>query len=555
MSVRSGQSITTEFTTRAFATGAATDATGTPTGTLYVNGTSNAATVTVTNQATGIYKAAVTLPTLAVGDVVSLVINATVSGVTDNAKIWEDSKDVFAGAIPDVVAGGSGGLFISGSNTGTTTMGAFTVTGATTLTGAVSLGSTLGVTGTTTLAAVSTGAISTSGTVTFNAFTVTNGTTLSGAVSLGSTLGVTGTTTLAAVNTGAINTSGTVTFNAFTVTNGTTLSGAVSLGSTLGVTGTTTLAALNTGAISTSGTVTFNAFTVTNAFTVSGATTLTGAWTATNVSNNVTGIAITAASVDAIWDEPLAAHTTADTPGNVLNMLTQDTVVLSSDVALGSIVGQILDNGTVWDYDRATSSLHALGSKLPASLVSGRMDASVGAYQSGLTPLQPTTSGRTLDVTAAGNAGIDWANIENPTTAVNLSATNIDVDQVIASVSGNVGGNVTGSVGSVLGSVAGSVASVVGNVGGNVAGSVGSVTGLTNSTIATAVLTTAMTESYSADGAAATLAQASYIIMQMLTEISFSGTTATVKKLDGSTTAYTLTINNSSTPTSITRST
>jgi len=465
MSVRSGQSITTEFTTRAFATGAATDATGTPTGTLYVNGTSNAATVTVTNQATGIYKAAVTLPTLAVGDVVSLVINATVSGVTDNAKIWEDSKDVFAGAIPDVAAGGSGGLFISGSNTGTTTMGAFTVSGATTLTGAVSLGS---------------------------------------------TLGVTGTTTLAAVNTGAINASGTVTFNAFTVTN---------------------------------------------AFTVSGATTLTGAWTATNVSNNVTGIAITAASVDAIWDEPLAAHTTADTPGNVLNMLTQDTVVLSSDVALGSIVGQILDNGTVWDYDRATSSLHALGSKLPASLVSGRMDASVGAYQSGLTPLQPTTSGRTLDVTAAGNAGIDWANIENPTTAVNLSATNIDVDQVIASVSGNVGGNVTGSVGSVLGSVAGSVASVVGNVGGNVTGSVGSVTGLTNATIATAVLTTAMTESYSADGAAATLAQASYIIMQMLTEISFSGTTATVKKLDGSTTAYTLTINNSSTPTSITRST
>jgi ABC-type uncharacterized transport system YnjBCD ATPase subunit len=109
VSVRSGQSVTTEFTTRAFATGAATNATGTPTGTLYVNGTADAASVTVTNQTTGVYKAAVTLPTLAVGDVVSLVINATVSGVTDNAKIWEDSKDVFAGAIPDVAAGGSGG--------------------------------------------------------------------------------------------------------------------------------------------------------------------------------------------------------------------------------------------------------------------------------------------------------------------------------------------------------------------------------------------------------------------------------------------------------------
>jgi hypothetical protein len=70
--------------------------------------------------------------------------------------------------------------------------------------------------------------------------------------------------------------------------------------------------------------------------------------------------------------------------------------------------------------------------------------------------LQPTTAGRTLDVTATGAAGIDWANVENPTTAQNLSATNIDVDQVVASVSGAVG-SVTGAVGSVTGAV-GSVA-------------------------------------------------------------------------------------------------
>lgn len=57
--------------------------------------------------------------------------------------------------------------------------------------------------------------------------------------------------------------------------------------------------------------------------------------------------------------------------------------------------------------------------------------------------LRPTTADRTLDVTATGAAGIDWANVENPTTAVNLSATNIDVDQVVASVSGAVG-SVTG---------------------------------------------------------------------------------------------------------------
>ncbi len=108
--------------------------------------------------------------------------------------------------------------------------------------------------------------------------------------------------------------------------------------------------------------------------------------------------------------------------------------------------------------------------------------------------LRPTTAGRTLDVSAGGEAGLDWANVGSPTTAVNLSGTNIDVDQVVASVSGavgsvtgavgsvtgNVGGNVTGTVGSVVGAVG----SVTGNVGGNVTGSVGSVTGLTNATIA-----------------------------------------------------------------------
>lgn len=39
--------------------------------------------------------------------------------------------------------------------------------------------------------------------------------------------------------------------------------------------------------------------------------------------------------------------------------------------------------------------------------------------------LQPTTAGRTLDVSATGEAGIDFANIGAPTTTVNLSGTTI----------------------------------------------------------------------------------------------------------------------------------
>jgi len=69
------------------------------------------------------------------------------------------------------------------------------------------------------------------------------------------------------------------------------------------------------------------------------------------------------------------------------------------------------------------------------------------------------------------------------------------------------------------------------------------------------LLTTAMTESYSADGAAPTPAQAILMILQRLTEFSKSGTVITVKKLDGTTAAFTLTLDDATNPTSSTRST
>lgn len=40
-------------------------------------------------------------------------------------------------------------------------------------------------------------------------------------------------------------------------------------------------------------------------------------------------------------------------------------------------------------------------------------------------PLQPTVAARTLDVSSGGEAGLDWANVGSPTTAVNLSGTTV----------------------------------------------------------------------------------------------------------------------------------
>lgn len=72
---------------------------------------------------------------------------------------------------------------------------------------------------------------------------------------------------------------------------------------------------------------------------------------------------------------------------------------------------------------------------------------------------------------------------------------------------------------------------------------------------ATAVLTTQMTEAYASDGTAPTAAEALFLLISACTEFSISGTTITCKKLDGSTTAATYTLDDATTPTSRTRAT
>lgn len=81
-------------------------------------------------------------------------------------------------------------------------------------------------------------------------------------------------------------------------------------------------------------------------------------------------------------------------------------------------------------------------------VTSGIIKSNVVSYDVGMTPLQPTVSGRTLDVTSTGTAGIDWGNVENATTANNLSGTNIATNQYVLITSGTGAGqlNVTSGV-------------------------------------------------------------------------------------------------------------
>lgn len=77
------------------------------------------------------------------------------------------------------------------------------------------------------------------------------------------------------------------------------------------------------------------------------------------------------------------------------------------------------------NYDLIAFTFVGAGAVTVTIQVSTTADVHVVSYASGQAPLQPTTAGRTLDVSTGGEAGIDWANVGSPTTTVSLSGTTV----------------------------------------------------------------------------------------------------------------------------------
>lgn len=114
-------------------------------------------------------------------------------------------------------------------------------------------------------------------------------------------------------------------------------------------------------------------------------------------------------------------------------------VVLIHDVASAVQCGQAI----VADYTGSTKTVTLVAGTTFTAAASDNISVM------DLAPLMPTVIGRTLDVSTGGEGGLDWANIGSPTTAQNLSGTNIQT-----------AGNVSGSVGSVTGLTASDVADI-----------------------------------------------------------------------------------------------
>ena len=168
--------------------------------------------------------------------------------------------------------------------------------------------------------------------------------------------------------------------------------------------------------------------------------------------------------------------------------------------------------------------------RLPAALVSGRMDCSVGAVAANAL----TASALASDAVAEIQLGLSTLDAAGVRAAVGLASANLDtqlsaiddyLDTEVAAVKAKT-------------DLIPAAPAAVGDV----------------PTVAQ-IWTTALTQSYAADGAAFTGAQALFMVWSMLAEKSISGTTMTCRQLDGSTTSmtFTLTLDGSGNPTAITR--
>lgn len=132
-----------------------------------------------------------------------------------------------------------------------------------------------------------------------------------------------------------------------------------------------------------------------------------------------------------------AAFTLGGTPALSVykdNSVTQSTTGVTLTADFDSVTGL---NHFAIDTS-ADGTFYSAGSFFDIVITTGTVDSVsvVGSVVASFTirktaALKPTAAGRALDVSAGGEAGVDWANVGSPTTAVDLSGTTIKTTQKV----------------------------------------------------------------------------------------------------------------------------
>jgi phage baseplate assembly protein W len=261
------------------------------------------------------------------------------------------------------------------------------------------------------------------------------------------------------------------------------------------------------------------------------------------------GSAPTAAAVaDAVWDEATSGHTTSGTFGEQVKT-DIDAILVDTGTTIPATIATV---DTVVD-----AILVDTGTTLPATLdtIDNFLDTEIAAILADTNELQGDwANGGRLDLLVDSiiskvdvvDGIVDDILVDTGTT---IPATIATIDTVVDAIL--VDTAVIGAAGAGLSGVPWNAAWDA-EVQSEVADALAAYDPPTKAEM-DAMWTTAATESYASDGAAATPAQLLYMILCSVSEFAVSSTTITGKKLDGSTTAMTWTLDDASSPTSRTR--
>lgn len=329
----------------------------------------------------------------------------------------------------------------------------------------------------------------------------------------------------------------------------------LSIAKTTNITGFNDIAAtaiVSSGAITTSGGAVSTVTTATNVTTVNGLA--ANVITATSINADaITAAKIATGAIDAdalaadagaeiaaaVWDLDATAHQTQGTFGQVVGDSGADTDSIWS-LANTNLDATVSSRLATAGY---TAPLDAAGTRSAVGLASANLDTQLDGLP---TAAENADAVWDEDATAHQTQGTFGQAIGDPAADTNT----IYKATVTDAANATVGADTTALIATAL--TEAGVRTAVGLASANLDTQLDALP--TAAENATAVLTTAMTESYAADGATATLAQALYQLLGRQYEFAISGDTLTVKKLDGATTAMTFTLAPAGGPyTSITR--
>lgn len=218
-----------------------------------------------------------------------------------------------------------------------------------------------------------------------------------------------------------------------------------------------------------------------------------------------------------------AAAAAADLTTELQSGLATAASLSSLDTKIGTPAGASVSV----DIAGVQSDTNDLQTRLPAALVSGRIDASVGAMATDTLTSTALAASAVTEI-QSGLSTLTQADIRS---AVGLASANLDTQ--LSTIAGFIDTEVAAIISAIAALNNISTAQVLAQV--------------------EAALTATIADSVPADGSRPSISSGVYMIAQFLLERAVSGTTVTVKKPDGASTLMTFTLDSATVPTSITR--